>query len=242
VIRRQLTCLSAFAAAFFLAFLPIAPVAAAEGAARGGGTSSSRLPAGWRLPLDGPAIVLRPFAPPPAGQPWQRGHRGTDLAAPPGTLVLASAAGMVGFAGPVAGRWVVVVLHGSLRSTYEPVRPLVRVGQRVSPGQVVGILEPLTQHCGRPCLHWGLLRGSAYLDPWPARSPVRLLPFTGEPAVQPPDQVGATRTAGSQPTAGAPHGPQRTPLAAAPIVTASAALLAGVGWARSRSRVRSPAR
>ena len=254
MIRRQLTCLSAFALVFLLSGLPAATVAAAQGSASGAGASSSPLPAGWRLPLDGSPIVLRAFAPPPADQPWQRGHRGIDLAALPGALVRASASGVVGFAGPVAGRWVVVLLHGALRSTYEPVRPLVRVGQRVGSGQVVGSLEPLTQHCGRPCLHWGLLRGSVYVDPWPARSPVRLLPLSGGPEaqpthpVQPTDPVGtaaseaAAGSEGSEAAAGSKVRPTRSAPLAGPAVTTGAAVCAGLGWARRRSRARSPAR
>jgi len=242
VIRRQLICLSAFAGAFFLGCLPAAPVAAVAAVHRPAGTRSSSLPVGWRLPIDGPPIVLRPFAPPPAGQPWQRGHRGIDLAVFAGTLVRASAAGLVSFAGPVAGRSVVVLLHGSLRSTYEPVRPLVRVGQRVGSGQVVGSLEPLTQHCGRPCLHWGLLRGSVYLDPWPERSAVRLLPFTGDAGLQPPNPGGTTGMLGSRSTARATPAPTQAPPVGVPIVTAGATLLAGITWARRRARARSPAR
>ena len=90
--------------------------------------------------------------------------------------MLAAGPGRVVFAGPVAGRGVVSVSHGDLRTTYEPVVP---VGDVVQGGEVVGVLAPGHLPCGE-CLHWGLRRGEHYLDPLrllrPAR--VRLLPLT----------------------------------------------------------------
>lgn len=120
---------------------------------------------GWRWPLVGVPTVLRPFQPP--ATPYAAGHRGVDLAAPVGAPVLAAGAGVIGYAGVIAGRGVVTVVHGPLRTTYEPVTAVVRVGQPVTAGQPIGRLEPPTGHCGagRPCLHWGLLRGDIYLNP-----------------------------------------------------------------------------
>jgi murein DD-endopeptidase MepM/ murein hydrolase activator NlpD len=88
----------------------------------------------------------------------------------------------VTFAGNVAGRGVVAVGHqGGLRTTYEPVSPGVRAGDRVLAGAVLGVLA-VGQHCPRSCLHWGALRGDTYLDPLtllrPPAPPV-LLPLTG---------------------------------------------------------------
>ncbi len=116
-----------------------------------------------RWPITGPVEVLRAFDPP--AQKWGRGHRGVDVAAPPGTRVLAAAAGRISYAGKLAGRGVVVVDHGRLRTTYEPVQRAVSVGDRVSVGAVIGTLEA-GSHCGaRSCLHWGLLEGEKYLNP-----------------------------------------------------------------------------
>ena len=42
-------------------------------------------PSVFRWPLDGSPAVVRGFDPPP--QPWLPGHRGVDLAAPPGAVV-----------------------------------------------------------------------------------------------------------------------------------------------------------
>jgi murein DD-endopeptidase MepM/ murein hydrolase activator NlpD len=117
------------------------------------------------LPVPGPAVVTRPFAPP--SRPWLPGHRGVDLAAPPGTAVRAAAAGVVIYAGVLAGRPVVSVAHaGGLRTTYEPVRPLVAAGQRVAAGEVIGVLELGHPGCPAPaCLHWGARLGETYVDP-----------------------------------------------------------------------------
>jgi hypothetical protein len=139
----------------------------------------------WRYPLDGPPQLVRPFAPPPLGQPWLPGNRGADLAATAGQVARAAGAGVVSFAGPLAGRGVVVVIHGPLRTTYEPVAASVRVGDSVRLGEPLGRVQPDPSPCApQVCLHWGLLRGRVYLDPmsllrWPARDgPVRLLPWT----------------------------------------------------------------
>ena len=119
-----------------------------------------------------------------------------DLAAPPGTEVRAAAPGRVSFAGRVAGRGVLsVTLTGTgeppLRTTYEPVRPLLPEGAEVSAGQVVATMEAAPSHCAPGCLHWGLLRGREYLDPlsllppWLLRRPPsRLLPVFGVPALE----------------------------------------------------------
>ncbi|MFF8654356.1 peptidoglycan DD-metalloendopeptidase family protein [Streptomyces huasconensis] len=142
-------------------------------------------PVGTRPP------VLRAWDPP--STTYGAGHRGVDLAAPPGAAVRAVAPGRVSFAGRVAGRGVVSVeLDGTgdppLRTTYEPVRPTVKKGAVVAAGEEVGTLEPPTGHCPEDCLHWGLLRGETYLNPlsllppWLLRrGPSRLLPLTDTP-------------------------------------------------------------
>lgn len=140
----------------------------------------------WRAPLDGPLVVDRAFAPPLRN--WLPGHRGVDLVAAPGAVVRAAGAGVVTFAGILAGRGVVAVTHGDLRTTYEPVVVAVRRDQRVEAGSPLGRLavghgDPGP---GDALLHWGLRRGTAYLDPMLllGRGPVRLLPrWPVEPVV-----------------------------------------------------------
>jgi murein DD-endopeptidase MepM/ murein hydrolase activator NlpD len=134
-------------------------------------------------PMVGPPSVVRPFSPPP--QPWLPGHRGVDLGAAAGVLVLAAGAGTVHFAGWVAGTGVVSIDHANgLRTTYEPVLPLVHAGQTVRTGDPIGVLQAGHPGCPAPaCLHWGLRRGSDYLDPLSllGRGRVRLLPLSAPP-------------------------------------------------------------
>lgn len=141
---------------------------------------------GWPLPGSSPEVA-RPFAPPESR--YGAGHRGVDLVATPGSPVLAAGAGRVSFAGLLAGRGVVVVVHGSLRTTYEPVTAALPVGASVALGDVLGTLE--SGHLGCPaaaCLHWGLRRGEQYLDPMRLvqRGPVRLLPVGADRTARPP--------------------------------------------------------
>ncbi|HVV76172.1 MAG TPA: M23 family metallopeptidase [Mycobacteriales bacterium] len=125
---------------------------------------------GWPL-LPGPDRIVRDFDPP--AQPWLAGNRGLDLAGHSGAAVHTANAGLVTFAGPVGGVGAVTVTFGALRTTYEPVTPTVHRGEQVRVGQVIGRLDG-------PTLHWGLLRGTDYLDPLALLGlmRVRLLPLT----------------------------------------------------------------
>lgn len=114
-------------------------------------------------PLTGAPRIVDGFDPPP--QRWKAGHRGVDLAGRAGQPVRASAEGVVTFVGMIAGRSVVVVSHGRLRTTYEPVDADIAVGDRVRAGQRIGRLSAAGGHCDQPCLHWGLKEGDTYLDP-----------------------------------------------------------------------------
>ncbi len=151
--------------------------------------SSATFPAGstraepvFSWPLDPPHSVLRPFEAP--ADPYGPGHRGVDLGGTPGQSVRAAAAGTVVFAGQVAGRGVISVDHaGDLRTTYEPVTPVVTAGQQVAAGDVLGQLMPGHPGCtaAPACLHWGVRRGGEYLDPLGllGSGRVRLLPWQG---------------------------------------------------------------
>ncbi|MFE8956791.1 M23 family metallopeptidase [Streptomyces althioticus] len=146
---------------------------------------------GRTWPVGGRPRVLRGWEPP--ASVYGPGHRGVDLAAAPGTPVRAVADGRVSFAGRVAGKGVVSVeLTGTgeppLRTTYEPVRASVPQDAEVTAGEVIGTVEAGGSHCTAPCVHWGLLRSEAYLDPlsllppWLLhRGPSRLLPVLGVP-------------------------------------------------------------
>jgi murein DD-endopeptidase MepM/ murein hydrolase activator NlpD len=156
------------------AVLPTAPVEVAPVANVAAVTSVVAPASRWVSPVDGQLRVARPFAPPP--QPWLPGHRGVDLVAGAGTPVRAAGAGVVAFAGPVAGVGVVSIDHpGGLRTTYEPLVAVVRAGQAVATGDVIGALAAGHPGCPFPvCLHWGLRRGATYLDPLALLRPVRV--------------------------------------------------------------------
>jgi len=97
---------------------------------------------------------------------WLPGHRGVDLRASVGQAVRAAGDGRVVFAGPIAGRGVVSIDHGGLRTTYEPVHPEVHAGDVVRSGDLIGSVSTGTGHCGSGrCLHLGLRRDREYLDP-----------------------------------------------------------------------------
>ncbi|MDO5032500.1 M23 family metallopeptidase [Corynebacterium sp.] len=107
--------------------------------------------------------VLRGFDKPEKN--WLPGHRGVDLALPIGAEVRAAGSGTVHFAGSVAGKPVVSILHSDgLRTTYEPVFARVRKGDGITEGDVIGTLAPPVD--GSEGLHWGALVGpDDYIDP-----------------------------------------------------------------------------
>jgi len=147
------------------------------------GRAAALVPAGWRAPLDGPVVIARPFEPP--ANPYGPGHRGVDLRAPAGATVHAAGDGVVTYAGVLAGRGVVTVSHGALRTTYEPVDAIVTAGERVVAGTPLGRLAAGHPGCVQgACLHWGLLRGATYLSPLALLlpDPPRLLPLTAPTA------------------------------------------------------------
>ena len=120
----------------------------------------------WTPPIT-PLVVERPFQA-PAG-PYSPGHRGVDLAAPPGTVVRAPASGTVRFAGRVAGKAVVSVEHAhrilgrtGWRTTYEGVQPSVEAGDQIRAGDPLGIVIHGGHSAG---IHWGLKNGRVYADP-----------------------------------------------------------------------------
>ncbi|MBR7672337.1 M23 family metallopeptidase [Streptomyces daliensis] len=191
-------------------------------------------------------VVVRGWELPP--EPWAAGHRGVDLTARPGQAVRAAAPGRVVFAGKVAGRGVISVqLTGSgsppLRTTYEPVRPSARKGDRVSAGEEVGRLAPGPFHCEEGCLHWGLLRGDRYLDPLSLLpyallrgGAARLLPVFGVPLPPsrgpgrgaPPLEPGLAHAS----AAGRTGGDDAT--STVPLAASAAALCGTALWAHAR--------
>lgn len=116
-------------------------------------------------PVDGP--VSRHFEQPPS--PYAAGHRGLDISAPVGSLVVACASGVVAFAGAVAGTYAVSIDHqGDLRTTYSYLSSVsVKKGSSVAQGDPIGRSGAGHDAGDTPELHLGLRRGVEYLDPEP---------------------------------------------------------------------------
>ena len=150
----------------------------------GGGAAASgtpgATPARGTWPLQPVPSIARPFDRPE--EQWSAGHRGADLLGRPGQPVRSALAGTVSYVGRIAGRGVVTVDHGRVRTTYQPVAATVGRGAQVAEGQVIGRLLLAGSHCApTACLHWGLIRGETYLDPLTlvgaVPQPVRLYPW-----------------------------------------------------------------
>lgn len=110
--------------------------------------------------------LLRVFDAPP--NPFAPGHRGVDVAAPMGSAVHASAAGVVTFAGSVAGNLAVTIDHGGgLLTTYSFLGTIaVARGTALAQGDVVGTVG--SGHSGSttpPHVHLSARRDGAYFDP-----------------------------------------------------------------------------
>ncbi|MEO5536013.1 MAG: M23 family metallopeptidase [Pseudolysinimonas sp.] len=116
----------------------------------------------WAWPVPSPHVLARPYVAP--ATPYSSGHRGIDIRADAGTEVRAPADGVVHFAGVVVDRPVISIEHaGGVLSSFEPVEPLVATGDRVTRGEVIGIL--LSGHCASPCLHLGARIDGEYVNP-----------------------------------------------------------------------------
>lgn len=107
--------------------------------------------------------VLRGFEQPEFE--WSAGHRGVDLGLDVGDPVLAAEDGIVDFAGMVAGKPVMALVHADgIRTTYQPVHAIAKAGDTVAAGQEIGRLAHPVD--GYPGLHWGALVGKdSYIDP-----------------------------------------------------------------------------
>jgi len=132
---------------------------------------------GW--PLSPRPAVLRRFEQPRTQ--WSSGHRGVDLSAAVGQLVLSAGDGVVAFSGVIAGRGVITVSHsGGLRTTYEPVDQRLTSGTVVHRSDPIGTISSAAGHCAPiTCLHWGAIVGQLYRDPlsllglgWPILLPL----------------------------------------------------------------------
>ena len=129
-----------------------------------GAPASAQTPASPSLvpPVDG--AIARGWSTP--ASPYGPGHRGVDYSVPAGTLVRAAAAGVVEFAGPVAGVTAVTIRHESgLETTYTSLdSTFVRAGEDVAQGEWLG-RTGFAHPQGAAGLHFGVKLGGAYVDP-----------------------------------------------------------------------------
>ncbi len=128
-----------------------------------GAARSRDAAAAWTRPVAGE--VVRPFVAPPSR--YGPGHRGVDLAAPPGTAVVAAGDGVVVFSGDVAGSLHVVVAHrDGLRTGYSFLSRIdVAVGEPVQRGTRVGTSGGAGDAHAAGVLHFSLRVGDNYVDP-----------------------------------------------------------------------------
>ena len=109
--------------------------------------------------------VIRPFVAPEG--PYGAGHRGIDIAAAAGGRVVASADGVVAFAGRVAGGLHVSIDHpDGVRTSYAFLsRVDVRAGAAILRGQTIGASGGGHAGVTPAHLHFGARYAGEYIDP-----------------------------------------------------------------------------
>jgi murein DD-endopeptidase MepM/ murein hydrolase activator NlpD len=144
-------------------------------------------------PVTGP--VIRGFEGP--ATPYSAGHRGIDIAAEVGTPIQAPDAGVVTFAGRVAGSLFLTIDHGAgIRTSYSLLSGLaVSKGAIVSRGQLVAFTGHGHPDVDVPHLHFGIRLNGVYVDPLDYLEPasvvdlIRLAPLS-EPTPGPAAVLG----------------------------------------------------
>lgn len=137
----------------------------------------------WTWPVTG--AIVRGFDPP--DDPYGAGHRGVDIAAAIGTVVVAPDAGVVTFAGKVGGRLFLTIDHGGgISSTCSWLSSvLVHKNDHVVRGQPVATTDWGHADLPVPHLHFGVRLNGAYVDPMAYLAPlsvtglIRLAPLGG---------------------------------------------------------------
>lgn len=162
---------------FFVLGFARDPAAPAQ-ATPGGPPSSQQVR--WAPPFGRPLEVSGPYRAPP--HKYGSGHRGIDVPATPGEVILAPTSATVSFAGPVAGRGVI-----SLRVTeqtvvsFEPVAAELSQGDAVPRGTKIGTVAS-GGHCYAECVHIGVRIEGEYVNP------MRF--FANRPVLMPWDEAG----------------------------------------------------
>lgn len=123
----------------------------------------------WNPPLEPPIRLVNQYRQP--NSDYSAGHRGVDYLVQNDQIVMAPADGKVWFAGQVAQRPLLSVLHdGGYLTEYEPVCTDLKSGETVFAGQEIARVCPAgsnyIQHCSSAlCLHFSMRHLGAYLSP-----------------------------------------------------------------------------
>lgn len=130
----------------------------------------------WVPPIQ-PMIIERYFEPPLT--PYGAGNRGVDIETQPKAPVRAPQDGIVFFSGKISNTGIVSINHNHLKTTFQPIDPIVKAGQTVKRNQIIGYVSETGSHCKpRTCLHWGLIEEKRYLNPLSLfNTKTRLLPL-----------------------------------------------------------------
>lgn len=209
--KRMLMGCAILAVSIFPLFIP-----AASNAACGGDPPLP--PEGFSWPASGPVITE-----------WSldcrsdRGHRGIDIAVSEGDPILASAAGVIVFAGytPAEGGGITVSIEhtGGMRTTYlHLAQSLVSQGQTVSKGQKLGSSDGLP-------LHFGMKVASAretYFNPVVWLPPLDMPSPSASPTAEAVSGIESGPVSSSTPASG-PAASQPSPVSASnvPLVIAA---------------------
>jgi peptidase M23-like protein len=124
----------------------------------------------WQWPVTG--AIVRGFDLP--DDPYGPGHRGIDVAAAVGTVIIAPDDGVVTFAGKVGGRLFLTIDHGGgISSTCSWLSSvLVRKNDHVVRGQPVATTGWGHPELPMPHLHFGVRSNGTYVDPMAFLGPV----------------------------------------------------------------------
>jgi murein DD-endopeptidase MepM/ murein hydrolase activator NlpD len=131
----------------------------AEGETRASADTTPR----WQWPVT-PSRIVQAYAAPPS--PYAAGHRGIDLEAAPGDVVVSPSDALVHFSGVVVDRSTITLDHGSgILSSYEPVvADGLHAGDSVARGTPLGVVGT-GAHCSGACLHVGVRIDGSYVSP-----------------------------------------------------------------------------
>lgn len=117
----------------------------------------------WISPLNKPLEIVAPFAKPKTQ--YSAGHRGFDLNATEGELVLAPTDGQILFVGKVVDRHVLTIeTETGLLLSLEPVVSDYEVGEYVTQGDAIGLVDK-GAHCSEKCVHLGVRDNGEYINP-----------------------------------------------------------------------------